>query len=239
MHGRQAQVAVMGWNQHLLSSGCQDGAIWHHDVRIAQHKVMELVGHNGEVCGLQWRPDGEMLASGGNDNVVNIWDGRVGDVVPGSRGAPKWTKRNHTAAVKAVAWCPWQPALLATGGGTGDATINIWNSTTGARIQTTKTPAQVTSIRFSPHRKEFVSTHGLPTNAIMVHAYPSMETVAEIRDAHDARVLYNALAPDGEMIVTAAADENLKFWKIWEAPPKKKVEKNRGMLNSDSILALR
>jgi cell division cycle 20, cofactor of APC complex len=100
MHGRQAQVAVMSWNQHILSSGCQDGGIWHHDVRIAQHKAQELIGHNGEICGPQWRPDGELLASGGNDNVVNIWDGRVGDVVPGSRGGAKWTKRNHTAAVK-------------------------------------------------------------------------------------------------------------------------------------------
>ena len=60
----------------------------------------ELLGHNGEICGLQWRADGELLASGGNDNVVNIWDGRVGDVLPGNRGAAKWTKRNHTAAVK-------------------------------------------------------------------------------------------------------------------------------------------
>lgn len=30
--------------------------------------------------GLKWRADGELLASGGNDNVVNVWDGRVGDV---------------------------------------------------------------------------------------------------------------------------------------------------------------
>jgi cell division cycle protein 20 (cofactor of APC complex) len=61
---------------------------------------MELLGHTGEVCGLRWRPDGELLASGGNDNVVNIWDGRVGDVAEGARGSAKWTKRNHTAAVK-------------------------------------------------------------------------------------------------------------------------------------------
>jgi cell division cycle protein 20 (cofactor of APC complex) len=65
-----------------------------------------------------------------------------------------------------------------------------------------------------------------------------MDTIAEIRDAHDARVLYSSLAPGGEMIVTAAADENLKFWKIWEAPPKKKVDKSKG-LSMDSILALR
>lgn len=100
MGGHQAQVAAMSWNAHLLSSGCGDGSIWHHDVRIARHKVMEMLGHTGEVCGLKWRPDGEMLASGGNDNVVNVWDGRVGDVGNDTRGTPKWTKRNHTAAVK-------------------------------------------------------------------------------------------------------------------------------------------
>lgn len=100
MGGHQGQIAVLSWNQHILSSGCADGSIWHHDVRVPRHKVMELLGHSGEVCGLRWRSDGELLASGGNDNVVNIWDGRVGDVGDGARGSAKWTKRNHTAAVK-------------------------------------------------------------------------------------------------------------------------------------------
>jgi cell division cycle 20, cofactor of APC complex len=101
MGGHQAQIAALSWHGHILSSACGDGSIWHHDVRVARHKVMELLGHNGEVCGLTWRADGELLASGGNDNVVNIWDGRVGDVTEGSRGVVRWTKRNHTAAVKA------------------------------------------------------------------------------------------------------------------------------------------
>jgi cell division cycle protein 20 (cofactor of APC complex) len=105
MGGHQAQVAVLSWWQHLLSSGCGDGSVWHHDVRVPRHKVMELLGHSGEVCGLEWRNDGELIASGGNDNVVNIWDGRVGDgpAVAGdgvATGNAKWTKRNHTAAVK-------------------------------------------------------------------------------------------------------------------------------------------
>ena len=100
MSGHQGQVATLSWHQHILSSGCGDGSIWHHDVRIPRHKVMELLGHTGEVCGLKWRNDGELLASGGNDNVVNIWDGRLGDVGEGARGSAKWVKRNHTAAVK-------------------------------------------------------------------------------------------------------------------------------------------
>ena len=106
MSGHLGQVAALSWNGHILSSACGDGTIWHHDVRIARHKVAELVGHTGEVCGLRWRPDGELLASGGNDNVVNIWDARMstgsitGESTEASRGGAKWTKRSHTAAVK-------------------------------------------------------------------------------------------------------------------------------------------
>lgn len=100
MAGHQGQIAALSWHQHILSSACGDGSIWHHDVRMPRHKVMELLGHTGEVCGLKWREDGELLASGGNDNVVNIWDGRLGDVGEGAKGTAKWTKRNHTAAVK-------------------------------------------------------------------------------------------------------------------------------------------
>lgn len=100
MGGHASQVACLSWNTHILSSGSGDGSIWHHDVRVSKHKVGELLGHQGEVCGLKWRSDGDLLASGGNDNVVNVWDGRVGDVASGSRGTARWTKRNHTAAVK-------------------------------------------------------------------------------------------------------------------------------------------
>ncbi|KAH6910801.1 WD repeat-containing protein slp1 [Coprinopsis sp. MPI-PUGE-AT-0042] len=234
MSGHVGQVATLSWHQHLLSSGCQDGSIWHHDVRVPRHKVMELIGHVGEVCGLKWRPDGELLASGGNDNVVNIWDGRVGDVGEGARGTARWTKRNHTAAVKAVAWCPWQPSLLASGGGTNDASIHVWNSTTGARLHTLRTPSQITSIQWSPHRKEILTTHGYPTNSIMLHAYPSMERVAEIRDAHDSRVLVSCVGPAGDVVVTGAGDENLKFWRVWDLQKDAVVTKKK-VVKRDAI----
>ncbi|KIK07563.1 hypothetical protein K443DRAFT_86715 [Laccaria amethystina LaAM-08-1] len=250
MSGHQGQIATLSWHEHILSSGCGDGSIWHHDVRMPRHKVMELLGHTGEVCGLKWRSDGELLASGGNDNVVNIWDGRLGDVGEGARGSAKWTKRNHTAAVKAVAWCPWQLSLLASGGGTNDATINVWNSTTGARLHTLRTPSQITSIQWSPHRKELLTTHGYPTNSIMLHAYPSMERVAEIRDAHDSRVLFSCLSPAGDVVCTGAGDENLKFWRVWDVPTETSGKKKKaasvddvggGRLNStkEGILSIR
>ena len=45
--------------------------------------------------------------------------------------------------VKAIAWCPWQQSLLASGGGTADRQIRLWNVNTGACLQSTETNSQV------------------------------------------------------------------------------------------------
>ncbi|PQE30057.1 hypothetical protein CJF32_00003496 [Rutstroemia sp. NJR-2017a WRK4] len=208
MHGHDTRVGVMGWNNHTLSTGARSGLVFNHDVRIAEHKVAELVSHTSEVCGLEWRADGAQLATGGNDNLVSIWDAR-------SLAVPKFTKTNHKAAVKALSWCPWQPNLLATGGGSYDRHIHFWNTTTGARVNSIDTGSQVTSLRWSPHYREIVSTSGFPDNSLSIWSYPTLVRNVEI-PAHETRVLHSCLSPDGQMLATAAADESLKFWKIFE-----------------------
>jgi cell division cycle protein 20 (cofactor of APC complex) len=211
MFGHETRVGVMGWNNHLLSTGARSGLVYNHDVRIAQHKVAELVSHTGEVCGLEWRADGAQLATGANDNLLSIWDAR-------SLAAPKFTKTNHRAAVKAVSWCPWQSNLLATGGGSNDRQIYFWNTTTGARVNHIATDSQVTSLRWSTHYKEIVSSGGFPDNSLSIWSYPTGVKNMEI-PAHESRVLHSCLSPDGQMLATAAADESLKFWKVFEKKP--------------------
>ncbi|KAJ5167248.1 WD repeat-containing protein slp1 [Penicillium canariense] len=208
MYGHDSRVGVMGWSKHTLSTGARSGLVFNHDVRIAQHKVAELVSHTSEVCGLEWRSDGAQLATGGNDNLVNIWDAR-------SLSAPKFTKTNHRAAVKALSWCPWQLNLLATGGGSYDRHIHFWNTTTGARTNSIDTGSQVTSLRWSNHYREIVSSSGFPDNSLSIWSYPTLVRNVEI-PAHETRVLHSSLSPDGQILATAAADESLKFWKVFE-----------------------
>lgn len=208
MYGHDSRVGVMGWNKHTLSTGARSGLVYNHDVRIAEHKIAELVSHTSEVCGLEWRADGAQLATGGNDNLVNIWDAR-------SLSAPKFTKTNHRAAVKALSWCPWQSNLLATGGGSYDRHIHFWNTTTGARTNSIDTGSQVTSLRWSNHYREIVSSSGFPDNSLSIWSYPTLVRNVEI-PAHETRVLHSAISPDGQMLATTAADESLKFWKIFE-----------------------
>ena len=203
MHGHDTRVGVMGWNKHILSTGARSGLVYNHDVRIAQHKVAELVSHTSEVCGLDWRADGAQLATGGNDNLVSIWDAR-------SLGAPKFQKTNHRAAVKALSWCPWQPNLLATGGGSYDRHIHFWNTTTGARTNSIDTGSQVTSLRWSNHYKEIVSSSGFPDNSLSIWSYPTLVRNVEI-PAHETRVLHSCLSPDGQMLATAGKSVTFSF----------------------------
>lgn len=79
-------------------SGSRSGHIHHHDVRVAQHQQGNLAGHTQEVCGLKWSPDGAYLASGGNDNLLNIWPADPGRHI--SQAQPLYTLTHHQAAVK-------------------------------------------------------------------------------------------------------------------------------------------
>ena len=45
--------------------------------------------------------------------------------------------------LQAVTWCPWQPNVLASGGGTADRHIRLWNANTGNVLSATNTDSQV------------------------------------------------------------------------------------------------
>ena len=70
---------------------------------------------------------------------------------------------------------------------------------------------------------ELVSTHGFSSttaqNQICIWKYPSLELVASLT-GHTNRVLYLAMSPEGETIVTGAGDETLRFWNAF---PKHKI----------------
>ena len=69
------------------------------------------------------------------------------------------------------------------------------------------------ALQWSAHDKELVSSHGYSHNQLILWKYPSMVKVAELT-GHTSRVLHMAQSPDGTTVVSAAADETLRFWKI-------------------------
>ncbi len=85
--------------------------------------------------------------------------------------------QHHTAAVKAISWCPWQRNILASGGGTIDRTLRIWNTSNGSNLKCVDTGSQVCAIQWSDAHKELVSSHGFSDNQLIIWRYSDMSKV--------------------------------------------------------------
>lgn len=81
--------------------------------------IHSFEGHNQEICGIKISPDSNLIASGGNDNQLLLWDLRKMKLL-GSMG-------HHEAAVKAIAWNPNKRNILLSGAGTADRKIRIFD----------------------------------------------------------------------------------------------------------------
>ncbi|KAB1217152.1 Protein FIZZY-RELATED 2 [Morella rubra] len=215
MEGHRLRVGALAWSSSLLSSGGRDKSIFQRDIRAQEDFVSKLSGHKSEpqgqfdvfqVCGLKWSYDNRELASGGNDNRLLVWNQ--------NSTQPMLKYCEHTAAVKAIAWSPHVHGLLASGGGTADRCIRFWNTTTNSHLSCMDTGSQVCNLVWSKNVNELVSTHGYSQNQIIVWRYPAMSKLATLT-GHTYRVLYLAISPDGQTIVTGAGDETLRFWNVF------------------------
>jgi len=228
LRSQTSRVGSIGWNEHILSTGSRNGSLHNSDVRISDHLVWSVDNaHTQEICGLKWNHDGTVLATGGNDNVVQLWEKR--------KSAPKATL-NHVAAVKALAFCPWQSNLLATGGGSADRHIKFWNVSDGSCLNSVDTNSQVTSLIWSPDQKELVSTHGFPNHQVTLWKYPTMTKITELT-GHTSRILNSTISPDGQHVATAGSDETIRIWKCFEpSAAKSKKFTNDSQLNPSKFI---
>jgi len=196
----------------LLATGSRDHSIMMRDVRIPEHYTELMQGHRQEVCGLKWALDETQLASGGNDNKLLIWN-----AANLRQASMKFSE--HQAAVKAISWSPHQHGLLASGGGTADRCIKFYNTLNSTCISSVDTGSQVCNLAWSRNANEVVSTHGYSLNQVIVWKYSAggLSKLATLT-GHTFRVLYLAVSPEGQNVVTGAGDETLRFWSVFPPP---------------------
>ena len=218
------RVSCLSWNDNILSSGSKDRYIKNFDVRMKSPEISKIKRHKQEICSLKYSIEGDLLASGGNDNIAYIWDIRnlknnifnflLDNNSPNPYEIKPYSVNNlHNAAVKAMNWCPWKRHVLATGGGSKDKTIKIYSCDCNKLIRNINTGSQVCSLVWNEKEKEIISSHGYNKNQIIIWNYEKNKKICELK-GHMNRVLYLAKSPDERFICTGSGDETLRFWKI-------------------------
>ncbi|CAJ2639549.1 unnamed protein product [Trifolium pratense] len=168
-----------------------------------------------------WSPDGRYITIGLENSTVQIWDAFL-------------PRKEHTASVRALAWCPLQNNLLASGGGEGDHCIKLWNTRAGACLNSVDTGSQVCALAWNKNERELLSSHGFPHNQLTLWKYPSMLKRSELKD-HTSRVLYMAQSPDGGSVATTSGDKSLRFWNVFETPTAAAIKDEPPFANFNSI----
>jgi cell division cycle 20-like protein 1, cofactor of APC complex len=213
VYREQAQrdiATVIAWNRSTLCAGGQQGLLYFWDLQSAnRHACFKaLHPHRGNVCSLAWHSDRTQFATGGNDNLVMLHDVR-------NPRQPLLVLRGHSAAVKALSWCPFQRDTLVTGGGSVDQTIKIWKTSapTGPLQKSIPAGDQICTFEWNPIHHELISASGYLQSELVVWQFPQMRRITELK-YHSKRILYTAMSPDGSTIVTGGGDERLALWQV-------------------------
>jgi WD40 repeat protein/tRNA A-37 threonylcarbamoyl transferase component Bud32 len=118
--GTNIQTAAFLGSNHLVTVGDAGGAIW--DLTAPKSEPRRLFGHTGMVCAVAVHPNGTLLATGGTDHTVRIWDARTAREILVLRG--------HTWTVQSVVFTPDGKHIISGG---QDKTVKIWDATRNPR----------------------------------------------------------------------------------------------------------
>jgi WD40 repeat protein len=193
--------------------------------------IRTLRGHASMVLTVAINLDGQIIASGSNDNTIKLWQLETGKLL---RTLGRWFS-GHSNIVHAIAFSP-DGQLLASG--SWDETIKLWQVDTGKQIRTfTSHNNWINSIAFSPvpehpsyqegefYMQGFVlldtTSLGLGWTLASGSADSTIKlwlvsTGLELRTftGHSDTVWSVAFSPDGQLLASGSSDSTIKLWQV-------------------------
>jgi polyadenylation factor subunit 2 len=180
-------------------SASDDGTIKIFDFREAREE-RTLTGHGWDVRVAQWHKHHSLIASGGKDNLIKLWD---------PRDKRCTTLHIHKNTILCMQWTPNGESIL-TGG--KDQMIKMFNLRAMKEEFVYKGHAkEVTSLTVNPQTTgTFVSGGGEGGIYFwQLHNEHPMETVP---NAHTKTIWSMDYHPVGHLLCTGSVDSSVKFW---------------------------
>jgi len=159
-----------------------------------------LEGHEDWIFSVAFSPDGKLLASGGADWTVFIWDVEKKEILK--------RIKEHEGSIYSVTFSP-DGKLLASG--SADHTIRIWEVETGKLLKVFEYESRISSIAFSPDGRFLAS--GSPNYRICIW---SIETGKRSKtlEGHTGVIHSIAFSPDGDFLASGSGDCTIRIWDI-------------------------
>ena len=172
--------------------------LWY--ARTGEH-IENFIDHIDVVRTVVFSPDGKLLASGGYDSRLRLWDASTGYHISTHRGGGS-----------AVAFSPDGKLLANAYGGNGIiGTIGLWDIQTGElRHVLEEYHGLLTCIAFSPDGKTLVSSS--QDAEIIFWDIPTTQRRQSLTTQHTGPVYSVAFSPDGKTLVSGSGDQTLRFW---------------------------
>lgn len=161
-----------------------------------------LEGHTQTVLSVAFDPQGGMLASGGEDGAVKLWDTSSGKLLN--------TLEGHQDQVWNVAFAP-QGGMLASG--SEDATIKLWDVTTGKLLRNMEGHlGGVLSAVFAQPGGMLASSG--EDKIIKLWDVASGKLLNSMKAPGDGSSFGLAFAPQSRMLACGGEDERIKLWDV-------------------------
>jgi WD40 repeat protein len=156
-------------------------------------------GHSDVVLAVAWSPDGKRIASGGDDQTVQVWDA--------ANGGNVYTYRGHSQQVWAVVWSPNGKRIAS---GSTDETVQVWDAANGGNVYTYRGhSAIVNAVAWSPDGKRIAS--GSTDETVQVWDAANGGNVYTYR-GHSNTVIAVVWSPNGKRIASGGNDNTVQVW---------------------------